>query len=765
MSCSKRLRRGLLAAASATGLLAAATAHAQEAQEVGRGAADALLDEVVVTATKQSTAQLSQRVPITISAFSEQQIEALKIPDLMALATSIPSVSFEQTTAKATANFSIRGLGINSSKVSTAPSVGVFVNGVYLGVNQGVYFDTFDLDGVEVLRGPQGTLFGRNVTGGAVLLRYKRPQGEPDLKLRARVESGPEYSFAVAGGGPITEAISGRVAMFYDKDLGYFEAPLLGDKHYPKSESFSIRPSLRYRPNDQTDVTLFTEAGRVSGEAPPAFAPDYVGGTPTVPGTLPRTGYRYDDLLVQVAGETYLKWYGATLDARQEVSFGENASITSIAGYRNLKNFSYGDLDATPIRVVETRQLTDQDQFSEELRYNGTFGPATVTVGGYYFHQNALQMTNFVTTGATQGGRIVEDVYGVFGQVDYELTEGLTLQVGGRYTYEKKHAKIAAQASETPGVRIPGANGVPGSCRLSWRDQPYGCAWTFDQKANYRNFSPKVTLQYQVAPTAQLYATAQKAYRSGGFNIAYNAAFAQTPYDPEKQRAFEVGFKTDLFDRRTRLNGAVYLTKIRDLQRDITVFDPVLLVTTQQTANTADATIKGFELELVQQLTRGVVLTANVGRTHARYDKIRFDITADPASAGGPQVTAFDYQQRLPRVLPWTYGLGLTADREFSFGNVTVRGSWTHRDEAYFADYNNHRRDGADVTLPAAELFDAQVTFEPPGSAFTISLYGRNLANEYTMGNFTPIAYPNLRGCACYPNEGRVLGAEISRAF
>jgi iron complex outermembrane recepter protein len=722
-----------------------------------------LLDEVVVTATKQSQAQVNQAVPITISAFSEAQVEALKIRDMMELATFMPGVSFEQVTTKATANFSIRGLAINTSKASTAPSVGVFVNGVYLGVNQGVYFDAFDLEGIEVLRGPQGTLFGRNVTGGAVLLNYKRPDAEPDLKLRARVETGPYYSLAAAGGGAITDTVSGRVAIFYEKDAGYFKAPALADKDYPKTESFQIRPSIRYRPTDRTDITVFGEYARVTGEGPPGVAPDYAGGTFAAPGNQPLQSPK--TMLVQFAGETYIKWYGATVNARQEVGFGENASITNIAGYRKLKNFAYSDIDATPLRIAEPRQLTEQSQFSEELRYNGTFGRAAVTVGGYYFHQNALQMTNTVNTGGTQGGRIIENVFGLFGQVDYSLTDALTLQVGARYTYEKKRALLAALASEFPGVIIPGANGVPGRCHLAFPKEPYGCNWVFDQKANWSNFTPKVTLQYRVSPNAQVYATAQKAYRSGGFNIAYNASFAQKPYDPEKQRAFELGFKTDLFDRKTRFNGAVYLTKIKDLQRDIVYFDPVVLVASTQTLNTADATIKGFELELIQKLAPGVVLNANVGRTKANYDKIKYDITADPAAAGGPQVNAFDLQQRLPRVLPWTYGMGITADRTFSFGDVTVRGSWTHRDASYFTDYNFNRRDGGSSKLPGGNFYDAQISLQPAGSAFTLTAYGKNLSNVYTYGNRTSLVYPNVRACACYANKGRVLGFEVSAGF
>jgi iron complex outermembrane receptor protein len=341
----------------------------------------------------------------------------------------------------------------------------------------------------------------------------------------------------------------------------------------------------------------------------------------------------------------------------------------------------------------------------------------------------------------------------------------LLLQVGGRYNLEDKDARISATASQTPGVRLPGANGVPGSCILTDRRDPYGCNWTFRQNATFSAFNPKFTLQYRFDSTAQVYATWQRAYRSGGFNSQYNAEFAQVPFSPERQEAMEAGFKTDLFGRRTRLNAVVYRTKIKDLQRDIITFDPVALLSRSQTVNTADAKITGFEAELVQKLADGLVFSGTLSHTSTKFTSIRFDLTQDPASAGGPQVTAYDFQQRIPRVMPWTYSAALTGDHEFSFGKATARVSWNHRDKSYFADYNFNRRDGADVGLPASDIIDAQFTFEPAVSSFSFSIYGRNLLNEYTLGNFSPISYPTVKACACYPNKGRIFGVEIAGKF
>lgn len=724
--------------------------------------AEALLGDIVVTAARQSQAQANQSVPMAITAFNNAQIEALRVNDVTQLAQNMPNVSFEQVTSKATVNFTIRGIGTNSSRVSTAPTVGIFVNGVYLGVTAGVLFDPFDVEGIEVLRGPQGTLFGRNVTGGAVLLNYQRPKAEADFTGRLRLESGPNYNIAVAGGGALSDTVSARLAVIYDNDRGYFNAPLINRKNYGASELITVRPSLRFR-SAGTDITLFAEYGRNTGDGPIGYAPEYVG-NPAL-GVAPAPGYKYGPILVTEAGNSYLQWHSGTLDVHQDVGFGENASISSITGYRKLTNYTQSDNDYTPANLSSRTYAQGQEQFSQELRYNGTFGPATFTTGLYYFHQSAFQYSRQGIINASQGGTLREDVYGIFGQVDYELSDKLTAQAGGRFTHESKSANIANLASENPAVQQAGTFGRPGACIVRGRYGPNRCSFDSVVDAKFNNFSPKLSLQYQAAERTLLYVTAQRAYRSGGFNVFQNAPFGQKPYEAENQTALEAGIKSDLFDRKTRINAALFHTKIKGLQRDITVTDDATKVTTQQSLNTADATIQGFEVEVIQQIIPKVVLTGFLGYTHGKYDRIFNDITVDPASAGGPVVNAFDYQQKLTRLMPWSYGLSLNADHEIALGKLFFRASWTHRDKAFFPDYNTNRRDLAVPVMPAAELFDLSFTFEPAGGLFGFSVYGRNLANELTLGNNSPLAYPGTKACACYVNKGRIIGAEAKLKF
>ena len=216
----------------AAGLTSVSGAIAESSESSSRD--NVLLETIVVTATKKANAENVQEVPIAITAYGEAQLDALKVRDLQSLTYSVPNVSFDDAgTTRGVANFSIRGLGINSTIPSIDPTVGVFVDGMYLGIAAGVVFDIFDLESIEVLRGPQGILFGRNVTGGAVLLNTKKPSDEFNINFKSSAESGlrgtgGNYYAMGSVSGPITETLSAKIAAYYNKDDGWHERYLGG---------------------------------------------------------------------------------------------------------------------------------------------------------------------------------------------------------------------------------------------------------------------------------------------------------------------------------------------------------------------------------------------------------------------------------------------------------------------------------------------------------------------------------------------------------
>jgi iron complex outermembrane receptor protein len=247
-------------------------AQDEEQREEARGATTTLLEEVVVTARKRE--EQAQDVPIAVSAYSGAQLEALKIRDLRGLSVAMPNVAMDDiATTRGVANFSIRGLGINSSIPGIDPTVGVFIDGVYQAQNSGVVVDMFDIASIEVLRGPQGTLFGRNVTGGAVLINTKRPGDEFELSMRAAVDGnsngdgGLNYYVMGSVGGPLGDTFGARIGLYYNEDDGWFENLYTGRNHGQSSTTI-IRPSFLWTPTDDFQIDLRWEHFETDGDGP-----------------------------------------------------------------------------------------------------------------------------------------------------------------------------------------------------------------------------------------------------------------------------------------------------------------------------------------------------------------------------------------------------------------------------------------------------------------------------------------------------------------
>ncbi|WP_101758098.1 TonB-dependent receptor [Oceanicoccus sp. KOV_DT_Chl] len=246
--------------ALAIGIIASVGAASQlQAQEARRGSSAALLEEVLVTARKR--AENSQDVPLSISAYGADQIETLKVRDLSNLSVGMPNVALDDgASARGYANFSIRGLGISSSILSIDPTVGVFIDGVYMGVPSGMVFDVFDLERIEVLRGPQGTLFGRNVTGGAVLMNTKKPSEEFEASIKAAVDGGGDgdglnkYLMGTVSG-PITDTFAAKFTAYYNDDDGWFENQATGDD-FGAVEQTMFRTVGVLKPSSETELIL-----------------------------------------------------------------------------------------------------------------------------------------------------------------------------------------------------------------------------------------------------------------------------------------------------------------------------------------------------------------------------------------------------------------------------------------------------------------------------------------------------------------------------
>ena len=732
------------------GILAAGSlALPAQAQQPRKGSSAALLEEVVVTARKRTEAE--QEVPLAVSAFGEDQLEALKIRDLTNLSVGMPNVALDDVgTSRGYANFSIRGLGINSSILSIDPTVGVFIDGVYMGIAGGIVFDMFDLQSIEVLRGPQGILFGRNVTGGAVLINTKKPGDEFDASVRAAVDGGEDGGLNTylmgSVGGPLTDTLAAKITAYYNDDEGWFENKFNGDDFGEVTQKM-VRPVIVWRPSDSTELILRWEHSEVEGQGPASQNHINGSGVPGVVASFKRDSF---DFAIDEEGDQDSEADFVTAEFNMDVGFG-NGTITNIFGWRTYDAQTLGDIDAQPFFIFHARSWTDQEQFSNELRYNGLFADrANVTAGLYYFnndldyHERRLIPSAVAQGGQFDGGGYYNvETWGAFGAVDYDLSEALTLTAGIRYTYEEKEADVASLSQQL---------GVP--CNLVSPNTSRGevvCAIDFSDDDNWSNWSPKLGATWHINDDARIYAHWVRGFRSGGYNLrntSFDPADTPGPFDEEQVDSYEIGYKSEL--GRGRLNAALFYNDISDMQRELNTGGPIGVI--QLVRNTADAEILGVEVDGTFGLTDSLLVRASVGWIDAEYSKVKYDLNGDGVVDGKDK--ALD----LPRAAEWTYSVGLNHDLDLGdWGYLASRINYAYRDDSAYTDNNLGY-------ILDQEILDAGIDFHSNSGRWVVGLYGRNLLNDVKHGGDTQFA-PNIGGTFSPLAKGRVYGAEVTYSF
>jgi len=742
------LRLGKLALMLGTAALTPVAAFAQDADAPVQDESTSTLDainEILVTGTKTRDAENVQDIPLAVTAFNAGTLEAFKIRDISGLSFLAPTVSLDQIgTSRGTANFTVRGLGINSSIPSIDPTVGVFVDGVYLGINGGVVFDLFDLDSVEILRGPQGVLFGRNVTGGAVVINTGNPTEDFRGKFRAAVDGpaldggrgGPNYTVSGVISGPIiTDTLLFKVGAYYNKDEGYFRnlaadtIPTLSENH-GAAETKILRGALEARLGGLTllgKLDYFESEGDGPAAQNRAF--------------FDRNSF---DLAIDEPGSYANEIWTGSLTGTIDIGPG---TLTNVFGWRQYDATTRGDIDATPRFLFHSNTETAQEQFSNELRYAISTDRLDLTFGGFWFKQDLAYTenrelrrdlpVNLQPPVFYGGGSQEHEVIGAFANAQYELFDNLSVIAGIRWNQETKDAAVTyvlprAQCSVLQGTCPTGT-------------QPFNPATEtngFTDSVRFRNLSPKLGLQYEFG-AGQVYGHWSRGYRSGGYNFritnvaVFNRAFAATGnlfFDEEKVDNYEIGGKFQTADSSFTFNVAAYMTKVGNMQREVNLADPGAGVV-QNILNTADATITGFEAEARMRVSQSLAFTANIGIIEAEYDRVLFDISGDGL------INDTDLALSLPRVPPITVGAGLIHELELGNSTVLTRVNYQYRDEAAYTDDNLG-------WLNSLSNLEANITWETPVDGLSLSLYGRNLLDEVQEGGDTQVPFggPNSTG-------------------
>lgn len=738
---SQAVRKPLVTAVSAV-ITAGTLSSAVQAQEepARRGTSAALLEEVVVTARKRE--EVSQDVPLSISAFNSDQLDALKVRNLTDLAVSMPSVVLDEIgTSRGYANFSIRGIGINSSIPSIDPAVGVLIDGVYLGTNTGVVFDNFDIQSIEVLRGPQGTLFGRNVTGGAVLLNTKTPTEEFEFTARASYEF-PEDGGAssilqgsVSGG--LTDTLSAKLAVYYNDDQGAL-VNQFDDRDHGAYEQTIVRPVVAWRPTDTFELIARYEWQDIENDGPSAQSHTNGSGIPGTPTNFDRDSF---DFSIDEPGFGKLEIDTLNLTANWDVAGG---TVTNIFAIREQTNETLADIDAQPVWLFHSDTFSTYDQWSNELRYNGLFldDRLNFTTGVYLFESELAYDENRRLLGVATGGAAaalnqegggyldVESV-GVFASADYDLTDRLTLTAGIRWTEEEKTVAITNVVLPNPPCFIGEPNGP------SYAPATVECAADFNDSETWSFVSPKIGFMYDITDGSRVYGSVTQGYRSGGYNLrntelpigqnpdgtlAYE--FGPGPFDEEEVTSFEIGYKSE-WDR-GQLNISAYFTDIADQQREVNLPSEAAGVL-QLIQNTADTEIMGIEVDGTFAVTDNFTVLASLGVLDAEYQEVRFDLNGDGVIDGA------DLDLALPRAPELTYSVSAIYDMDVgSYGYLSSRVTYAYRDETFYTDDNRG-------FILDQEVLDFSLDFHTANGSWILSFYGRNLLDAVRHGGDTQL--------------------------
>ena len=723
------------------------TSNAQ-AQEASDG-----IEEVVVTARKRE--ENIQETALSVSALSARDIENRVPTDIRDLAADSPNLiidDLQQGPGSPTAIF-IRGVGVSDVEKNFDPTTGVVLDGVFIGANSGAMLKTIDLESVEILRGPQGTLFGRNTVAGVINLTRTKPTGERGGKIKIGYDNynthvidgilnigTPEAAFKITGThreqneGYLTNAVDGQ-------DLGREEyTQITLNSLFQVNDNLEVELTLTDEQQDQDAHTALNLGGAttwwcaVYGQCSPGLG-------------IPQSGDRYTVYNNEPKRrDASFESYTGILELRWELS--DYYKLDYIFGRKTTDEEVDQDWDGTPLTLYHTDRRADYEQASHELRLTSDLdGPLNYVVGLYKWDSEyTIPMESrigfFDLFGAvpTEDPLIVVPVYNythqetdsiaVFFEADYDINDQITLTIGGRYIDEEKSSNACQGGGPYPDCGV--------------MDTDADKSWT--------KFTPKVAVSYQANEDLHFYASYSQGYRSGGFNGRWGNEFSATrPYKPETVTSIEVGVKSTLLDNRLRVNVAIFDMEYEDKQLDVDIPDTLAALGRQTvTDNVAEASFKGIELELNALITQNFSIDLNVGYLDPSYDDFFADFNGSGAAAD------FTYLEPL-RAPDLTWTLGLTYEWEAGPGLAYVRASAHHIGEHHTSQLNSPTTFNKEQTL-----VDLSMNYEINNTV--IALYGKNLTEE---DGFT-VGYDVFAGAAwsyAMARKPRIWGVSITQSF
>ncbi len=721
--------------------LSSAPALAQDTAPTPPSSADETVatdnaDEGAIVVTARRREETLVNVPIAITAFSGQQLANAGAQDITALAEEVPNVTLEPSRAtNSTLTAFIRGVGQQDPVSGFEQGVGIYLDDVYLNRPQAAVLDVYDVERIEVLRGPQGTLYGRNTVGGAIKYVTRRLDDQFHLSARATYGSFNQADGVISASAPIGSGalrLGGAVARLtrdgfgknlttgrdnYDKNVwaGRFTAEAHGTGVFARLSA------------DYTHDTSDPRGGH-------RLIPSQLTGTPLLRNVFDTQGGLNSP-------KQDVKAYGGSLFL--EARPNDWLTLRSITAYRRDDTATPIDFDALPAADVDVPGFYRNRQTSQELQVLVDSGGFHGLVGGYYLNATALTQfdvrlfTTIAGLAAFTNADIGTDTFAGFGDFTYDFSPQLSVSIGGRYTWDQRKAYILRQNYLGGGSPVFGGAGTP-----------FGAPGTnFRGKSTFTKFTPKASVSFHPNPDSTLYASYSQGFKGGGFDprgAGVNAPdlngdgvrsdteiAAFLSFRPEKVDSYEVGYKASLFDRRVFLALAGFRMDYSDVQIPGSVACIVggLPSFCGVVSNAGKARLQGVEFETRAKLFDGangsLSFAGSVGYIDAKFLSYIANIASVPT-----QVAQFRHIQNTPA---WTGNASLTYALPIGEGHIDAQGGVSFKSKTYNFEIANPFLD-----QKAYQLFDASLVYHAPGNRFTIGVYGKNLTDrKYKTSGYT----------------------------
>jgi iron complex outermembrane receptor protein len=691
-------------------------------------APDHMLSEITVSARKRD--ETLESVPAAVSVVTSADLQLLYTGSLAALSDAAPNAVFHTVGEFGhSSSLDIRGVGGGGANLDTDPAVAIYVDGQYQTVNSINLESLVGIDSIEVLRGPQGTLFGRNAFAGAITVTTQNPSGQSDAQAAVTIGNYGRKNLVADVDFPVSEALSGRIDLGWITSTGFYTNVLDANRSIGGDANLTLRPTfvlaagdrLKFQfkydfVDDQSDPTpnkydLDPPAGEYAILNPNEYA--NWGGTHLGPHG---TEGPYSIGFTNLCKCNFLKIDSPSLKTDYDSLWGQ---LTAITGYQRIAGSIQTDATGTAVPLLRTEMPYSASVFTQEVRLLSQVSSRFKLISGLYYLQDTLDegFLESVVLGAAASTTWKDSQQrrkspAAFSEGEYTLADGLRLTVGARYTYEEKNFRFGAA--------------VPATLQdgMALVTLPYGYT---PLRASWHNLAPKVSLDYQWTSNTLLYTTWSRGFKAGGFQALASTASAAGPYGDETMDATEAGVKSFFWQHRARISADVFYENIQGLQRSVVYLQNG--ISNNLTVNAANAISKGVEMESAFLPIDALTLKANAGYLDAYYTRFCANFVATDSSrpSCGNQPGEVDNTNLTPSNAPrWT--AALTAEYRMPVKEIGALS--LHIDEAYTTSmWTADDNEPVSYRSPEA-LLNLALGFSAPLDRYSVSLWGRNLTDR-----------------------------------